>query len=589
MPGVALVVAVLVSSFAAWSANAAPQLWGSLRPGPYAVGFRAVAGESAPGSAGWKPRTIEIAVWYPAEQVESPPLAFGDYFSLSADLRRRSAPAGIDPDDLPETLAAAITGSTDGITREQAERILASPMFARRDARPGGGRFPVVLWTSRYGTAAAQSVLSEMLASRGFVVAAVRPSEAVERLPFELKTAVEKSEELEAQSDDLRGALRVVRAMPFAMDRTAVIAWSYAGEAGWALAQADARIELLIDLDSNSRSNWVYRSTEALEASRRAMSGPAVFELRKGQGELTDLAHGNFNTLEGMIPGILGIEHVQPWSRGGGVARQGYEKIASRVAEALEGIFSRPPVTSPRRVELRAKDDASVIAELYPAAKPDGRCALLLHQSGSSRGEYRTIGPELVRLGWTALAVDLRWGDRDRWNDVVNETAAPFGTAEAMQAGDRVRLASIREKVEHDLDAAIAWLRRNGCPGPLLGWGASIQANGVLELAARRPEDILAVVAVSPGEYSRDDPQKMRRLVQGVRTPALVLWGRDEKDVSSPVFEAIPPGAKWSYVSGGRHGNAIFFEDPMAWPALHEFLARISPRRAPAIETTRGR
>jgi dienelactone hydrolase len=390
---------------------------------------------------------------------------------------------------------------------------------------------------------------------------------------------VEKIAELESQSDDLRGALQKVRALPFADDqRTALIAWSYAGEAAWIVAQGDARIGILIGLDSNVRSNWVYQSRDALAAAAAVPVAAEVVSFDRKTKDFESLSHGNFNALEGLIPAVMGIERVQRWSSPGPAAKSGYERLSRSVAEALGGAFKKTP---PRyeKVELTAADKSQVTAEIHRPARTTGRCAALFHQSGSSRGEYRTIGPELARMGYTALAIDVRWGRVDRWNDVVNETAARHGTFAAVERGDRERIQAIRAGEAHDLDVAIDWLRAHGCTQPIVVWGSSIQANGVFELALRRSNEVGAIVDVSPGEYKKDEPDRMKGLVAGVRQPSLVIWGRDERELSKPIFDALPDGHKQSYESTSRHGNAVFFEDPVAWKTLRAFIETIEGAR----------
>jgi dienelactone hydrolase len=524
------------------SADAQPRFWGALKPGPHRVGFRVLAGESMPGSAGWTPRPIEIAVWHPAGRGASGTvMTLGDYFAVAEDLRRRSG-----------SLAMAITGEKN----PEVDKVVADvQMFARRDAAPAAGAFPVVMWSARYGTAAAQAALSESLASHGFVVAAARPKPAAEKLPFEATTPAEKLEEIDAQGDDLRGALRAVRALPYAHDtRTALISWSYAGESAWRIAQSDARIDVVLSLDSNVHKNWVYQSRPESVPMR------VPFVDVKVEG----LAHGNYNMLEGMVPGVMGIERVQKWSKGGPIAKRGYETIARRVLETLQQSREAKPQFT--RIDING-----VTADLYRAANAT-RCVALFHQSGSSRGEYRTIAPELVHMGYTALAVDVRWGRQDRWNDVVNETAARHGTPAVMDRGDRARGREIRVAGMQDLDAAVDWLRANGCAKPIV-WGASIHANGVLELAAKRPEHIAAVIDASPGEYDSETPDRMKGIAAQLRVPVLVLWGRTERELSKPIFDALPEtSGKASHESSGRHGNAILFEDVAAWERLREFL-----------------
>ena len=50
-----------------------------------------------------------------------------------------------------------VTGDPKGLALELADRILKAPMLARRDAPAASGKFPLVLWGSRYGTTAAQA------------------------------------------------------------------------------------------------------------------------------------------------------------------------------------------------------------------------------------------------------------------------------------------------------------------------------------------------------------------------------------------------------------------------------------------------
>ena len=556
------IVSALLLAVAALAADAAPRLWGELVAGPHKVGFKVLAAESVPGSAGLQPRPLEVAVWYPAPRAaQSDPLTFGDYFALAADLHRRSA-----------TLAIAVTGDEAGISSELESAILSSPMFAQRDAYPASGTFPVALWSARYGTVAAQSVMSEYLASHGYVVAAVRPKDAEEKLPFELKTQEEKLEELDAQTDDLRGGLRAVRRLPAAHDfRAAGIAWSYAGESAWRLGQSDAGIELIVGLDTNVHRNWVYHPAPSVVPIRAAF-----VNLDRETPALQGAPHGNFNALEGMIPAVFAIERVQRWSRGGPAAKKAYETLAAEVRRALNDAFKTAEPPPYETVELSAADGAKIAADLY-RVKGVRVCAALFHQSGSSRGEYRTIAPELMRLGVTSLAVDLRWGNRDRWNDVVNENAARHGTPDVMQRADRVKAREIRAASVQDIDAAVDWLRSDGCT-KILVWGSSIHANAVFALALRRPGVLAGVVDVSPGEYDPEAPDMMRKIASEVRVPSLVMWGRNERDLSKPIFNALPEGARWSYESTGRHGNAIFFEDPGSWEALREFIGMIGTR-----------
>lgn len=155
-------------------------LFGSLKPGEHPVGFRTIPALAAARS--WDTaRPLEVALWYPSVRNGEEPMRFGEYLAIAPDLRERSAgpPGGeavVPTSDLVATLSMAVTGDAKGLTPELAGRILMAPNLARRDASPAGERFPLVLWGSRYGTAAARAVMCEWLASRGFVVAFGRPA-----------------------------------------------------------------------------------------------------------------------------------------------------------------------------------------------------------------------------------------------------------------------------------------------------------------------------------------------------------------------------------------------------------------------------
>jgi dienelactone hydrolase len=599
-----------------------PRLFGRLEPGRYAIGFRVLEAKSIPGSVGWEPRPIEIAMWYPAIASSGPRLTFGDYFQMSGDLRRRSTADGSDGSGLTTTLSTAVTGDPSHLGAARVKEILDLPMLGQRDLRPAQNRFPVVLWSARYGTTAAQAVLSEYLASHGYVVAFARPAKDREVLPFEAKDAMGKLEELDAQVADMRGALQAVRGQLVAdLDRSAILAWSYSGESATRLQASDARIDAVIALSTNALSQWVYQDEGALAAldggflrvpfvvltEKSGVQRPASWpHLPHGSAfvQIPDVSHGNFNTIEGMLPAVMGIDRVPRWSRGGPPAQRGYEMTAEIVRAALDETFGRrraldsvlrsmarsgvvaervvkPVRAEPfRTVEIVASDGMIVTADHYRAARGSrAPCILMLHQSGSSRGEFRSIAPRLVALGHPVLAMDVRWGQRDRWNDVVNETAERAGTAEARDANDRRRIDAIREGSKKDIEAALQWMRDAGCSGPVLAWGSSIHANAVLRLVADRPQEIGGVVDFSPGEYGADKTE-MQRVAARIRRPALILWGRTEEELSRPIAEAIAPEFRRTFASRrGRHGTAILFEDPKAWEAIRTYLGAVASFR----------
>ena len=596
------------------AARAEPRLWGRLRPGRFAVGFRTIPNGASPG---------ELQVWYPADSDSSRRLTFGDYLRLSHDLKDAAPGFEHGIEALRRTLSAAVTGEDSALSGAVADEILALPMAAGRDAAPASGRFPLVLWTHCYGTTAAQSVLSEYLASHGFVVV-FAPEPTAPPMAYDLDGPARKLAEFARLERRMERALRTARAMPDVQpDKVAILAWSYAGESAVALQHHAPSVRLVVGLSTNILDGWIYRPDRLALLSARDLGVPYV--LLEGDTRvrppvmnqagapaffvhLPEMSHGSFNVLEGMLPSVMGIPTVPKWSRAGPRQQLGYEVAAQYVLRSCEHYLdaiptldtpyvmwspdgelpanfvtveqtgrapSVPPQPRFTSVTAIAADGVPVTADWYDTRNRSAPTIVLTHQSGSSRGEYRQIAPRLVTLGFNALAVDTRWGERDRWNGVANETAARFGSA-AIIAGDSVPLRrATQEAAAADVRAALGWLDANGYRGPRVLWGSSISANLMLKLAATNPERVVAVLAFSPGEYHPDQPKEVRAAISALRLPALIACGVDEASDARPIYDALPgPHNVFYRAVRGRHGASILIDDPANWAGIIPFLRR---------------
>ena len=88
--------------------------------------------------------------------------------------------------------------------------------------------------------------------------------------------------------------------------------------------------------------------TEEFSQLPTAVPKPTIFDQLHPDSRyvsFTALAHGNFNGLEGMIPGVLGTEKVQSWSKGGEIARIGYETICKLALSFLDAKFTEDKST----------------------------------------------------------------------------------------------------------------------------------------------------------------------------------------------------------------------------------------------------
>lgn len=158
--------------------------WREMGAGPTPVGFRTYAVTRA---AGGKLRTIQVAMWYPAvAATEQRVLTFKRYFALA----QREGPKADGHAQLATTaLSIAVTGDSLGLSKSAAQRALDSPMLGSENLTEQPGRAPLVVWSSRHGTVAAQAALSEVLASQGAIVVTAWSNDAPLVYPWERKGA----------------------------------------------------------------------------------------------------------------------------------------------------------------------------------------------------------------------------------------------------------------------------------------------------------------------------------------------------------------------------------------------------------------
>lgn len=132
-------------------------------------------------------------------------------------------------------------------------------------------------------------------------------------------------------------------------DKSAILCWSYTGESAILAQMSNSKINAVIGLSALGFSSGVYLGaefereiqlqklqapylilTQQVRTNGGALKAPEIFPSMHPDSRyisFPNLTHGNFNAIEGMIPGILGTSKVQSWSRGGDVAKTGYEAI----------------------------------------------------------------------------------------------------------------------------------------------------------------------------------------------------------------------------------------------------------------------
>jgi pimeloyl-ACP methyl ester carboxylesterase len=246
-----------------------------------------------------------------------------------------------------------------------------------------------------------------------------------------------------------------------------------------------------------------------------------------------------------------------------------------------------PKNTGPTRVDrggqevsFSAADGVTVYADAH-WLKDDhrGPLILLFHQAGASaRGEYGPIIPRLLERGFSVLAVDQRSGG-DRFGG-INRT---------VQNLPEQRKYSYCEAYP-DLEAALAWARKQDEQGPIIAWGSSYSAGLVFRLAAEHPEELSGVLAFSPAAGPAMGDCSPEHFASRVKNPVLVLRPFTEMERAASVeqlddFKVL--GFDTYVAAHGVHGSSMLVSSRVDgsveenWNVVEGFLEEIAKEQAP--------
>ena len=194
----------------------APPLWGEIKPGPYAVGFRTIEkydyartfqpakdyfGNPLPGQAA---RPIQACYWYPAEpggakmvysEYAFPYPSESGFFDLLSQLQTREL---------------GTLFFFQGNNQARVQSLMELEMLAVRDAAPVSGTFPLIVYHGGERSAYSQNViLCEYLASYGFVVATTHTfglsTVAATENPADIEAVIRDKELVVAMMRDVSG------------------------------------------------------------------------------------------------------------------------------------------------------------------------------------------------------------------------------------------------------------------------------------------------------------------------------------------------------------------------------------------------
>jgi pimeloyl-ACP methyl ester carboxylesterase len=234
-----------------------------------------------------------------------------------------------------------------------------------------------------------------------------------------------------------------------------------------------------------------------------------------------------------------------------------------RTSEPAAQRASTPALPTPVEVSFPAQDRFVVHGTLYPAADPAAGAVVLVHQLGSSRGEWSGVVEALREApALTVLAIDLRGHGES--NADAEGHAISYGDFDT--AG--------WSATQGDVTAAVDYLRSSEAPvhpRRIALVGSSLGATAVVRAAAEdRSLDVIATL--SPGRAYRGVDSILVAVNMGERS-FLALAAREETD-SVETAEALAriTGGRTELIDGHAHGVALLSESPELLGILTRFL-----------------
>jgi len=455
-------------------------LWGSLKPGPHAVGYRAsyefdrtrvlTPARDYRGRAvvGDRDRPVLVRLWYPARVTRAAKrMPYGAYLSVPS--------AGV-----PAEVVEAWERRTLGIHRHSAgkyapqsqegllERLKALPTAVVEGAEPAPGRFPVVVYAGgAFHSTEENTVLCEYLASHGYVVAAV-PSMG----PHSVRSAVDAAG-LEAEARDMEFVIGHLHGMAAVdLDRLAATGFSFGGAAALVVAMRNPDVDAVVGFDASfiaKRFAPVIRSSPAFDVERlkvpllefhRRDAATVSYELtdslrysRRHSFDIAGLDHLDFNSYALLYGAAQGAGAAS--NRALAAKRTAYEEMARYTLAFLDahvkGEGAEPSPKAPARWGGYGEGDVEFrLKEALPAAPSGADLLSVVREEGVARAEqvYRRLRREDPSASLLAEAVIdavgfalLGEGKADealrvfRWNVEAypNSASAFYGVAQAYE------------------------------------------------------------------------------------------------------------------------------------------------------------
>ncbi|MDH3491988.1 MAG: alpha/beta fold hydrolase [Acidobacteriota bacterium] len=215
--------------------------------------------------------------------------------------------------------------------------------------------------------------------------------------------------------------------------------------------------------------------------------------------------------------------------------------------EQPETIMPEQSVFDPVPVRFESEDGLEIAGSFWDAPRKESGAILLLHQWGSDRRSFHSLGTALRHLDIASLAIDGRG----------------FGESVKTKDGNALKPERSKEAVNGmmaDVDAAIRFLseKKNIEKSRIGIVGASYGSSLALIYAARNKE-VKTVVLLSPGMNYFGNLQLDSAIKEYGNRPLLILAAEDDKASADAVRNLERMGANDKYevkiFADGGHGT----------------------------------
>ena len=429
------------------SANAqTPLLWGGLKTGPHAVGFRLQykldqSREYDPEFVidttrlpVHRPRPIMIGIWYPAQKTNASRMTYRQYLDISP------GPGSLAPfaSRLGSAMRNVVGNETTGrkpraMTPAETrafEQLLSTKTFAVKNAPAASGKFPVILYhPGTGGTYEDNSALFEYLASHGYIVLS-------SPYPDPDASSVLISGDIAGSFADLDFLAAFARTLPNAdADRLGVMGHSYGAWVSFAwTAKVGSPIRALITLDSGFEYDSLPEGPELLQlhmkqngrniraATLRIASterkphfeylDPYLQFVPRYEASITSLTHNDYLTHGAIRPDLM----PEKWPDARRDRRASYDRLAELICNFLDASLKQQPEARAflsQSVEHSASDSRMQLQ--FKAAAPipptQRQMALYLRQYGTEKAmamlrAFPDVAESKVVFGIVALLDD---------------------------------------------------------------------------------------------------------------------------------------------------------------------------------------